>query len=140
MKKRRIIEIVICVFCLLMLFTACEKDKDIVRVKSTEKEIELFSPEDANVKLRITVEESGKKETFEVVKEIKENQTTRITVEEIKTEFLSNNTVILKVAVENVSETSETVVGRAISIFMLTIIAIVMICMFSMDIYRNFLD
>lgn len=105
---RRLCILFVIIISFLMFLTGCEKSKDIVHLKTSEKEITIFSEENAEVRLKITVKDTDKEEVFNYEKLLCQYETSIIKVNEIADSYLTENAVITDAVVEEVYDSNHT--------------------------------
>ena len=114
---RRVSLLCIIIIIISLFLTGCEKNKDLVHVKTSEKEITLYSEQALEATMKVTVTDCGKKEVFEKVVELASEETRTINVNEIAGEYLSEDAVISDAVIEKARENAE--IGMAVFCFVM---------------------
>ena len=113
----------ILVILLMMSVTACRGNEGNVHVKFSEKEITLFSEEEEEVTLKISVKEGEKEDSFKVEKTLKEGTTEVISLSDIAPSYFSQNAFISNVEVETQSISPAILIGCILEFIFVGIIA-----------------
>lgn len=129
---RRLSLLCIIIIILSLFMTGCEKNKDIVHVKTSEKEITVYSEDTAKVTLKITVKDGEKEEVFKKDIEFPIKEITRtIKVNEVAGKYLSNDAVISEVVIEKVTEHPNVTV--TLLIIFITVVVVILFILFIID-------